>query len=116
MGFTLVEVLVALCVFSFVVTSTGYFFRAFNGMRARERLTVESHALAMEYVEQTLLAPPPCLDTNFTLLVTRDISLFVGQTMLPGKAEMLWLSVEPVSARSATLSGPVRLGRLVYCR
>lgn len=116
MGFTLVEVLVALCVFSFFVASSGLFFRAFNAMRVRERLTVEAHALAMEYVERALSVPPLCRDTNFTLLVTRDVSLFVGQTMLPGKAEMLWLSVEPVSARSATLSGPVRLGRLVYCR
>lgn len=115
-GFTLVEVLVAMCVLSIFATSTGYFFRVFGEMRTRERTAVLAFVSATEYVEKAVTEPPPCRDTNFTLLVTRDVSLSVGQTLLPGRAEMLWLSVEPVTAPPVMMSGPIRLGRLVYCR
>jgi hypothetical protein len=112
----LVEVLVAMCVLSIFATSTGYFFRVFGEMRVRERTAVFAFVSATEYVERAVAKPPPCRDTSFTLLVTRDVSLFVGQTVLPGRADMLWLSVEPVTAPAVMPSGPVRLRRLVYCR
>lgn len=115
-GFTLVEVLVAMCVLSVFAMSTGYFFRVFGEMRVRERTAVSAFVSATEYVEKAVAEPPPCRDTNFTLLVSRDVSLFVGQTVLPGRAGLLWLSVEPVIAPPVMPSGPVRLGRLVYCR
>jgi hypothetical protein len=40
----------------------------------------------------------------------------VGQTVLPGRVGMLWLSVEATSVPVSLLPGPVRLRRLVYCR
>ena len=112
----MVEVLVALCVFSFFVVSTGHFFRAFHSLRARERASVMALVAATDYVEKAVVEPPRCIDTSFVVAREQNVMLSVGQTVLPGRAGLLWLSVEPVAAPAATLSGPVRLGRLVYCR
>lgn len=105
-----------MCVLSVFAMSTGYFFRVFGEMRVRERTAVSAFVSATEYVENAVAEPPLCRDTSFTLLVSRDVSLFVGQTVLPGRAGLLWLSVEPVITPPVMQPGPVRLGRLVYCR
>lgn len=112
----MVEVLVALCVFSFFVASTGQFFRAFHAMRARERVAAMALVAATDYVEMAVAKPPRCLDTNFVVAPEQNVILSVGQTVLPGRVGMLWLSVEATSVPVSLLPGPVRLRRLVYCR
>lgn len=71
---------------------------------------------ATDYVEMAVAKPPRCLDTNFVVAPEQNVILSVGQTVLPGRVGMLWLSVEVTSVPVSLLPGPVRLRRLVYCR
>lgn len=85
MGFTLIEVCVALAVLSAGVLVFGRYLDGFNRVRAQERLRANETLAAARSMENLIAHAPACLDTSFTMNGV-DVSLKV----VPGIKPLAW--------------------------
>ena len=88
MGFTLIEVCVALAVLSAGVLVFGRYLDGFNRVRALERQHVNAFVAEVQSMESLVLVPPACRDSSFSLNGV-DVSLKV----VPGKKPLAWAQV-----------------------
>ena len=114
MGFTLMEVCVALAVLSAGVLVFGRYLDGFNRVRALERLNASATVAAARAVEHFVENSPDCRDTTFAFGAPAD-SIQVTLQTIPGPRQIVWLNAFVISPSVRTTPKAPVFRRLVRC-
>jgi prepilin-type N-terminal cleavage/methylation domain-containing protein len=114
MGFTLIEVCVALAVLSAGVLVFGRYLDGFSRVRALERERANEILAAAQAVEYFVQYPPECRDTTFAFGMPAD-SILVSLETIPGPRPIVWLNASVISPSVRTTPKAPAFRRLVRC-
>ena len=114
MGFTLMEVCVALAVLSVGVFAFGRYLDGFNRIRALERARANATIAAALAVEHFVENSPDCRDTTFAFGAPAD-SIQVTLQTIPGPRRIVWLNASVVTPSVRTDPKAPVFRRLVRC-
>lgn len=114
LGFTLLEVCIALAVLSAGVLVFGRYLDGFSRVRALERERANEILAAAQAVEHFVQYPPECRDTSFAFAAPAA-AVQVSLETIPGPRPIVWLNASVVTPSVRTNPKAPVFRRLVRC-